>query len=245
MHKRSSRLVSMAFISLLAVSSLALAACGNNNDDEPDRQASSEPTQAWEDGFGVTRENENYRGIEVKFINRFQLPESKIKEDGSGETISLSFAAAGTDVWEDQYGDLKYFRGKGGTERPLDIPYNQYGLWRSHGSSGAILFEAGPEGTRNRRTYKTELTWPLNKAEFAFINPAAGWPRIEFNTRSRCLADINSGTTYTTFSVGRSYDFENANPDLCAIWVRVTRLKDSADFIRFTFEVFYNPVPRK
>lgn len=229
MRKRSSRLPWLALASLLAAGSLTLTAC-NNDSDEPDRQASSGPTEAWSDGFGVTRKNENYRGIEVKFINKYR----------SGEKVTLSIAAAGTDVIEDQYGDLKYFEGKGGMD-PRDIPYNQYGLWQSRGSSGEILFEAGPDGTRPRGTYKSELTWPLNNAEFGFDNPAAMRPR--FWLRPSCLAPGKSEETYTSFSAGQVEMFGSANPDLCAIQVRVKRLSDSADFIRFTVEVLYQAVP--
>lgn len=235
---RRSHIVSLVLASLLAASSLGLAACGGEDGDS-NRQASGGPTEAWSDGFGVTRKNENYRGIEVKFINHYALPESQ--QTGTGETISVSVAAAGTDVWEDQYGDLKYYDGKGGMEGSRDIPYNQYGLWQSRGSTGEILFSAGPDGTKFRKTYKSELTWPLNKTEFSFTNPAAMRPR--FWLEPGCLAAGNRKRTYTSFSVNQVGVYESANPDLCAILVRVKRLSDSADFIRFTFEVFYNPVP--
>lgn len=224
-------LAPVALVSLLAASSLVIAACGS--DSQSNREASGGPTQAWSEGFGVTRKNDSYRGVEVDFVNNYR----------ASKDVKVSIAASGIECRPDKYDDSNLIcsdsKGGMGTR---DIPTNQFGKWKSRGSSGAVLFAVGPDGVPYQRIYRSELTWfPKGAPEsdppeirFSATNPAARKPRFTIQGGSNCLA--GAGDVVVALSENQSRTLENSEFN-CQIKLTVTRLNDSPDFKHFRVEL--------
>lgn len=219
--RRRSLFVPMALASLLAASSLALAACGGE-DDESDRQASAERTQAWSGQTGNSYGD--YRGVEVDFIN------------GRGSQIEVGIAADGSFCPDNPDRDNPCRTEKGGTD-PRAIPSNEFGKWQAY--NGEILFNVD---ANRLGKYESTIAWRndsepeegiLGRFTFSVTNPAIGFPGFRIKSGStQCL----SADRTAVLSEGGAKVLRDESPN-CQINLTVKRLDDSKQFKRFTILV--------
>lgn len=229
MFKRRSRLVPVALVSLLAASSLTLAACGSN-DEEPDREASGGKTQAWSKSVGNSFGD--FRGVEVDFVNSYRYKKQPIEVGVAGEG---KFCPDNPDR------DDPCRTRKGGMD-PRAIPTNEYGKWQSY--NGEVLFSVD---ANRLGKFESTLTWPdpeereggsiLGRINFSVTNPAIGKPKFTINsgTRNECLLEFGNRDRVVALGENQSQTLTD-DGTFCQLKLKITRLSDSKQFKRFTVE---------
>lgn len=224
MRKLSSRLAPLALVSLLAASSLALASC--SNDDEANRQASGGKVMAWKGSVGNSFGD--YRGIEADFVNSYRHAKSPVE-----------VGVAGTGKFcPDDPGREEPCRDIENGIAPKAVPHNEYGKWKSYNG------EVQPSVLGGR--FKSTLSWVTpdtpegdisHSITFAIVNPAARKPRFIIKAAPECLAKQNEDVVVALTQNGsQTLDSQNDDP-FCQTKLKVTRLSDSKEFIRFTIEL--------
>jgi hypothetical protein len=220
MFKRRSRLVlPMALISLVAGSSLVLAAC-SSDDEQPDRQASGGKNRAWEGSTGNSFGS--YRGVEVEFINSFRIKD---------RPIIVGVAAKGWFCPESPDSENPCRTKRGGSP-PREIPPNEFGKWSAY--NGEILFNVD---ANRLGKFESTLEWPrdggkANGVGFSVTNPAIGRPRFTIRSDSSCP---KIGSQELQLAEGKSSTVTDET-SRCQVKLKVTRLGDSKQFKRFTIE---------
>jgi hypothetical protein len=221
MPRRSSRIVPLALVSLLATSALALAACGGSEGDS-DRRASGGQPQAWTGQTGNSFGD--YRGVEVDFINR------------RGNPVQVGIAAEGKFCPDNPDRDNPCRTKVGGTS-PRDIPRGEFGKWKAY--NGEILFNVD---ANRLGKYESTIAWPddnepeagiLGRITFSVTNPAIGFPRFTIKSGAgQCLGS----TPAVRLIEGGVKVLRDQDPN-CQIDLTITRLDDSKQFKRFTIKI--------
>jgi hypothetical protein len=216
MLKRRSRLVlPVALISLIAGSSLVLAAC-SSDDEESDRQASGGQTLAWEGQTGNTYGD--YRGVEVDIVNTYRVKD---------RPMNVGIAAKGTRCPASPDSENPCRPYYVGTD-PREVPANQFARWKAY--DGEILFTSD---ANRLGKFRSSIKWirpdgKLGVTDFQITNPAIGRPKVSFLGGTGCnlkpsLLKPAEGETSTAAD----------ESSRCQVKLDVTRLGDSKQFKRF------------
>ena len=229
MFKRSSRLIPLALVSLLAASSLTLAACGSS-DEEPDREASGGKTQAWSESIGNSFGD--LRGIEVDFVNSYRYKK---------KPIEVGVAGYGKSCPDNPDGDNPCYTREGGMS-PRAIPSNEYGKWESY--NGEVLFSVD---ANRLGKFESTITWPdpeeregggiLGRLNFSITNPTIGKPKftIQSGAGNECFLEYGNRDRVVALGENKSQTLTD-DDTFCQLNLKITRLGDSKQFKRFTIE---------
>ncbi|MFM8519785.1 MAG: hypothetical protein ACKOB2_05195 [Solirubrobacterales bacterium] len=226
------RLFPITLVSILAATSLVLVACGSD-DGGVDRQASGGKTQAWERGVGNSYGG--FRGIEVDFVNSYRYTK---------RPIDVGVAGTGKYCPDNPDRDNPC-RDIGRGMDPDKVPHGQYGRWRSY--NGKVLFSVDAYSLGK---FQSTLTWPnpdeseggfLNRINFAITNPFLKKPRFIIKSGRQadsggCFLEASNIDVVVALKQNASRTLTDDDP-FCEAKLKVTRLADSKEFIRFTVEL--------
>jgi hypothetical protein len=218
MFIRRSRIVPLAVVSLLAASSLAIAACGGD-DEESEREASGGTGFVVDGNTGDASKNKTYRGVALEVKNDF-----------------------GQDIWVSFAGRCDQGRGPGaitGTNGWVKLSWGERARWRACDD----LIDGADYGYKNQ---VSALSWGASNPEdgtierFTLKNPAVGRPEFLFNDRdcfnrdpAVSIADRGPLGQFSENQI-KSTDYIKTN---CGAEVIVEREKDGRNYKDFNLWV--------
>lgn len=215
------RFAPIALASILAASSLVLVACGGDSDDG-DRQAAAGPTEAWSGSTGNTYGD--YRGVEVEIINSRRV---------NDRPLIVGIAAKGKFCPDNPERGNPCRTQSGGTQ-PREVPVKKFARWKAYNGEIYKSVDANALGK-----FESTIEWnrgpgKANRVSFSVINPAFARPYVRLYSDSSCPKII---AQKFALKEGKSETLVDSTAR-CQVEFKVTRQGDTAEFKRYTIEVF-------